>query len=223
MAPTICFVSGWSTTDAVWERVIARLPSSVSIVHRPWTEPLTLSEGNGPLILVGWSLGGMRALAATQQDSSSVAGLLLVGTSLAFCGGEGFPGTSTRVLKAMRLRLRKERRETLKDFAALCLAPGANDESAERMRTMASTFSDTELAVGLKALSELVLGDAPLSMPGRVLHGSDDRVVPVDAGQFMTECLGLDWQGVEGAGHALPLTHPDVIAAALMTLLKERT
>ena len=69
----IILISGWGTDSSIWNTIADKLDNPVNLI--PWWECLSndpsnnsllklLAELNDPVLLVGWSLGGMIALSA---------------------------------------------------------------------------------------------------------------------------------------------------------------
>jgi pimeloyl-ACP methyl ester carboxylesterase len=55
-----------------------------------------------------------------------------------------------------------------------------------------------------------------ITVPGIVLHGTRDSLFPVDVGRTLADGLpNAVYREIEGAGHALPLTHGDVVLEAV--------
>jgi pimeloyl-ACP methyl ester carboxylesterase len=57
--------------------------------------------------------------------------------------------------------------------------------------------------------------------PALVIHGNDDRIVPIAAARRLAEELGADLVEIDGGGHAPPLRHP-VLVNRLIRSFAER-
>jgi pimeloyl-ACP methyl ester carboxylesterase len=61
-----------------------------------------------------------------------------------------------------------------------------------------------------------------IAAPALVLHGDADRVVPCRAGLRLSEALArARFASVADAGHALPLSHKELIANAIEDFVRE--
>ncbi len=106
--------------------------------------------------------------------------------------------TDHRVLKAMKLRLKKNPENQVQSFF----------ENAG-IQQMAEGLNVGNLDQGLDMLQN---GDEEktlksLSCPVLILAGGQDKIVPVQDAQ--KQWLGYDLKICEKGGHALPLTHGD--------------
>mgnify|MGYP000956921396 CR=1 FL=1 len=76
-APTVVTVGGWATTEVCWSAVEEALGPGVSLTHIPWARCLAdrraLVEAacrtGGSVVVVGWSLGAMAALAGAVESA----------------------------------------------------------------------------------------------------------------------------------------------------------
>jgi non-heme chloroperoxidase len=73
-------------------------------------------------------------------------------------------------------------------------------------------FSETDFTDDLKAID----------VPTLILHGDDDQIVPIDvaARQAVKIVRGAQLKEIPGAPHGMPLTHKDIINAALLEFLQ---
>jgi len=178
----------------------------------------------GPLLLGGWSLGGMLAMELAARLEVLVERLLLIGTTPRFTAGADWPhGLPATQVRALARNLERRFAATLGDFLAMTFASGEVD--AARMRAIRNFaiqpagLPDPGSAAALLGLLEhhdqrrlpVMLG-----CPALVIHGSDDRIVPVGAGRSLADALP-DGQLLElpATGHAPHWTRPLQTAAAI--------
>ncbi|MDH3999207.1 MAG: alpha/beta fold hydrolase, partial [Desulfuromonadales bacterium] len=178
----------------------------------------------GPFSLLGWSLGGMLALALADDHRLDVQRLALLSATPRFSSDEewshGLPQTQ---VKALIRNLRRRFEATLGDFFALTFA--GEEISDERMRQIRN-FALRQSALPDKAtaasLLELFLDQDQralldhLQLPTLVIHGELDQITPLAAGRYLAQQLP-DSRFVEiaGVGHAPFLSRPDSVAAAI--------
>ncbi len=110
---------------------------------------------------------------------------------------------SRRTVEQMLARLEREPAALLADFYARCGAP------ADRHWTGAIDADGLRRDLQLLQESVLELAAIPAAAQVLILHGSRDRVVPVERAEELRELLpNSALEIVAEAGHALPLTHP---------------
>lgn len=184
----------------------------------------TVAETPGPCLLVGWSMGAIVALEAIACHNINPDFIALIAPTARFCSTTGYPhGVSPAALKAMRLGMRRDRQATLRTFfrdSALPQRPA--DEELNRQLTAAAVYDTNRLSHGLDylAATDLRATVAGITCPALVIHGNDDRIVPVGAGRLLAESLpGAELATCRDAGHDLPLTRPDEVAAMISRFL----
>ena len=227
--PDVVFIHGWGLHGGIWAASAERLARScrVTVVDLPGhgrSAPLpgepdvdALAAAVGEAVpagaaWVGWSLGGMVALAAA---SGNVGRLILVGTNARFTADPGWPGIDPQLLAGFAGDLSTDYRATLTRF--LALQTRGTEGGREVLRDLrARLFAHGEpdpgaLKAGLRILAE---GDLRVRLPGvgvpaMVIHGERDRLVPQAAAERTASLLGAELSVIHGAGHAPFLSHLD--------------
>jgi pimeloyl-[acyl-carrier protein] methyl ester esterase len=98
------------------------------------------------------------------------------------------------------------------------MAPDGDADVCTQFLQQARQYSAADLAVGLDCLATLDLREilSDIKVPCSLLHGSCDRIVPLENAQFLAQKLPVaDLQLLEGRGHALPFTAPTEIARVI--------
>jgi len=178
-----------------------------------------------PVILAGWSMGGMVALEAAAAAPGRIAALILISAAPRLAADQDFPeGVPPRILQAMTLSFRRTPERTLRDFFINAASPSEPDGET------AAQFAHRALESGTEALAEqleyLVRTDlrpacARLRMPRLLLHGTRDRIIPAGAAAWLrAHSAGTEGEVREGAGHRLPLDHPDWTAERIVRFLE---
>jgi pimeloyl-ACP methyl ester carboxylesterase len=180
-----------------------------------------LPASETPCVLSGWSLGAILALqAALDSVSSRFSGMVLFSGTTRMTVAPGHAGTDPRALRAMRLKLQRDPQAVLRDFAALSLFPVEDAEATAEFVEQALPCGVDDLGKGLDALACVDLRESVrhLDLPVLVVHGSEDRVIPAQAGRELAEAIpGARWELLTGQGHALPWRPP----SGLGTRVKE--
>ncbi len=210
------FVAGWGAGSAVWNALAGDAAEFLA-----WNDILsgradiasTIKASEKPVVLVGWSLGGMLALESLLNDSQAadkVARLILISSAARMCGDENYIGADSRAIKAMRLRLRKNVDAVMSDFAANCFGGGGIDNDfAQQYLNMANSFDAGELKAGLDYLLETDLRGSleKINCNIEIIHGTDDKIIPFACAEFMAENIKNAKLHKIGSGpHGLPLT-----------------
>lgn len=209
---------------------------------------LEQSTPAGPIVLVGHSMGGMAIMALVEQQPDlirdRVLGVALVSTTagglseLNFGLGKQLGGVVHRLGPAAVTRVGS--RQELFDVARLV---GRNVESAlvhrysfggpvpkQVVRQVAEMIFATKLQVIGEFLPTLMEHDRRAALPALegietlILHGTRDRITPIDHGAQLASALpGAEFVVVKGAGHVLPLEDPDLVTEQLLAFLDRAT
>jgi len=238
------FIHGWAMNSAVWQSCLQQLPD--------WINPLcidlpghgesvdvnagTLDEYvkhvaqhiNHPVLLVGWSLGGLVSLRLAQRYPEKVSALFQVATNPKFVQDGSWPtAIEASVFAQFAASLEKDRVKTIRRFLALQVR--GTDNSMQTVRELQAAIDERGLPgidalfAGLRILSDTDLTDAlqALDCPVSWLLGEKDALVPLELAQALKQMsLDVDIHIVAGAGHAPFISHPDVFGRALLQAAK---
>lgn len=155
--------------------------------------------------LVGWSLGGLLAIAWAAR--APVRRLALVGASPRFMQAADWPlGMAEERFHAFADGVRDDARKTRTRFAAL--AALGDSEARHARATLAALVdeqppTDEALVASLDWLCQRDERAAlnRLDCPVALLHGEQDQVIAADAARAAAEQAGATWMPVPGAAH----------------------
>jgi len=139
-------------------------------------------------LIAGWSSGAMIAYAVSSIIKCSAS--VLISPTLSFCRRDKYHfGCKPSLLQSMRQGLQSNKKEVLERFASRC---GMDLHSF-------SVCSQEELENGLYFLEFADLRNVKPSLsPILVLHGSNDVIVPPDAGKYLSIHAGGVFKEFDG-------------------------
>jgi pimeloyl-[acyl-carrier protein] methyl ester esterase len=234
MQPTMLWLNGWGMPNELWSGVHARFPDwrhlipDYSRVSRPEdfyrvARQTLLKEAEGPLLVIGWSLGGM--VAQRLAAEAEVAGIVLVSSTARFVRGreEREKGWPAPYLRQMQAALIQDRKRVMGDFWRSLFSAG---ESAAGYAAVpfADEWSPEALSAGL---DYLCTGDCrpvhPLiTCPTLVIHGTADAICPFAAGEELAASIPTARLiTLPGCGHAPLLTRQHEIVNEIRRMADE--
>lgn len=226
--------------SAVWQPCLQLLPGSV----RPRCIDLPGYAGNaavtaatlddyveylvqkidGPVILLGWSLGGLVSLRLAQRYPHKVSALLQVATSPKFVQDRSWQyGIEAGVFEQFAASLEQDPARTIRRFLALQVR--GTDTSMQTVRELQHVIEARglpgleTLQTGLDILSSSDLRELvpQLNCPLTWLLGDKDALVPVELAQALQQmCPRADIRILEGAGHAPFISQPQAFVDELL-------
>ncbi|MCG3201370.1 MAG: Pimeloyl-[acyl-carrier protein] methyl ester esterase [Gammaproteobacteria bacterium] len=237
----VCLVHGWGFGPQVWAPLLPRLPAHwrVHVLRLPGYggEPEPLADADlddqvdsllaqappGRSAWIGWSLGGMAAMQLAWRQPHRVERLMLLATNARFAAAPDWPaGVPAADVAAIAALLERTDVPTALHYFARLIARGGADSEAVQRQLEARGYqgpapSKKTLRVGLDLLarSDLRAACAALLPPAIAVAGDRDPLVPLSAIDRMRVLNPrLRILIAQGAGHALFLTHPQVVAEA---------
>lgn len=240
--PPLMLVHGWGLHGGVFAPLIAPLVRNFRVLvpdlpgfgfSREEPVPASLSGIvdrlrdviDTPVACLGWSLGGLIAMAAAR--AGLVSRLVLVSATPKFTCSPDWPhGLDTEVLSQFARDLSADYRATLTRFLSLQVHPGER-ETLRALRENILVRGEpamSALRLGLTLLADSDLRDVlpALRMPVRIVHGARDKLVPVGAGRYLAATLpGAHLHEIENASHAPFISQPGVCANLIEGFLHE--
>jgi len=239
-------IHGWGSHGGVWTEIAEALSADFRVTvpdlpghgrsrdFAPETfTPEIMAEAirqqlSGPAVWVGWSMGGLVALAAAQHGPEATTGLVLVNATPKYVQSPDWPhAMPPAVLEQFAQNLEQDYAGTLERFLTLQMAAGEDRDVLRRLRHEMFRYGEPvtpALHAGLRLLQEQdrrgVLGN--IAVPALVIQGERDRLVPMAAARFLAEHLPqARLAPVPGAGHAPFLSHPDAFLERLEDFLRD--
>ncbi|MBV5309989.1 pimeloyl-ACP methyl ester esterase BioH [Chromatium okenii] len=242
----LVMLHGWGMNAAVWDgdwqadwpelrqhRIelpghgASPFPPSLNNLWR-WADAC-LDAAPARAIWLGWSLGGLVALAAALRAPKRVAGLILLTATPRFVQAADWrPAMPETTLDQFHTELLADPAATLARFLALQVR--GSDSARETLRQLREELATRPppnadaLALGLDLLREEDLrGQLPdIRCPALWLFGSHDALVPAAVAERIEMLMpGARTHIIAGAAHAPHLSHPAEFAQAVRSMLAE--
>lgn len=182
----------------------------------------SLADGvDGPAHWVGWSLGGLIALAAARVRPAAVGRVTLIAATPRMAAAPGWPGIDPLELERFRCELEREPMATHDRFLALQVRGSEGARSVLRtLRRSVAADGLPSMGVLLSGLDRLLQSDLrsdldALSCPVDAVLGGCDALVPPAVATCL-EALDVPARVIPGAGHAPFISHPGVVADAVL-------
>ncbi len=183
------------------------------------------SVEQAPVVLGGWSLGGMLALEMARLNKLSITKMVLIGTTPHFTATGDWPfGLPVLQVRALARNLERRFETTLADFFSLAFA--GEEISKERLRVIRNFAVKQSFPpdphVALALLNELAVQDQrdyvlQVKLPTLVLHGSLDQITPVSAARSLANMLPKGhFFELSGVGHCPFMSRPEDVALKIV-------
>lgn len=228
----LVFISGWGTDSSIFKVISERLKTHS--IHIEWWDCLSSNEdsnalcmelklSDNPVVIVGWSLGGLIALSTTIRYQKKISGLFLISTTPRMVEDEDYCGVGKNVIKAMIHKLNRNSIETLlKDFFSLCVDNDNN--SISNLLRNAVKIEKERLLSGLLYLQNTDIRNelGKIKLPVKLIHGKKDRVVSIKNGIYLSENLPLsEIKILQEAGHLFFLKNPLFLVDEISDFINE--
>ena len=242
--PTVLLVHGWTGNRTFWDAQVQALRDRFTLItvdlrgHGESSHPqkgYTVGTMVGDLealvralrvpriAVVGWSMGGMLALALAQRLGERMSALGLVSTSAGgFLDAKNPNAIEKKQAEEMRSGVTKDFREFARGFAARLFKDGT---AAPLYGWAVREIQKTPPHVAAACLEAMLGFDvrkqlAKLSVPTTVLHGRHDELLPLAHGEYLAKHIkGAKLRVFEGSGHSPHLEEPEAFNAALAEML----
>lgn len=238
--PPLVLLHGWAMNSAAWGPVLETLEARRRVVRidlpghgasaalpagaglDEWLEAV-LAAAPERAMWLGWSLGGMLALAAAAHAPARVEKLVLVAASPKFTASGDWPHAVERpvwntFINDFFLDPEPAVERFLKLQAVGAESPAAVSRKLAAGRAAGGPGALDKLTAGLALLGALDLRDElkRLDCPVTAVLGGGDRLVPEAAGADMRVLApGLEVRTVAGAGHAPFVSQPRAFLEAV--------
>ncbi|GAB3786239.1 pimeloyl-ACP methyl ester esterase BioH [Dyella agri] len=185
-----------------------------------------IAAATPPALWLGWSLGGLIALAAALEQPRQVRGLAMLCATPKFTRDESWPwGSDATLVHQLALDLETDYDATIDRFLALESMGSADPRAALRhLRDISFARGKPNLRVLQEGIRILETSDLRTRLPSlrqsnAWIAGRRDRLVPPQAMAWSAQQSHGSYTQIEHAGHAPFVAHADEVAQALQPLL----
>ena len=221
----LLMLHGWGFSSAVFNSLKNKLDSDF-IITTPDRRGYGIGAGqadskipnddelvslSSPTLLLGWSLGGIRAMQIALRQPEMVTGLVLLATTPCFVNRQGWRrGMDKSVFAAFKKQVKQEPASAMQQFVRLNAAAKPDRETRDKLAVLATDVAEYALNEGLNELEETDLRDAVsrITVPVLLIHATDDRVVSMAASHWLHEHLvNSRLNELPQGGHAFFIKH----------------
>ena len=235
----LLMLHGWGFSSAVFNSLKNKLDSDfiVTIPDRPGygkRAAQTTSESpdqekrvslSSPALVLGWSLGGIRAIQIALRQPEMVTGLILLATTPCFVNRQGWSrGMDKSVFAAFKKQVKQEPASALQQFVRLNSAAKPDRETRDTLNGISTDVAEFALNEELSELEGTDLRDtaARITLPVLLMHAADDRVVPVAASHWLHKHLANSrLMEFPLGGHAFFIQHASEVADQIVGQMTE--
>lgn len=244
MTRPIVLLHGWGLSSAVWKPLLNHFSPTRAFLALDLPGHGTSADAGETLdgwadaivtrlpdkaVLVGWSLGGMLALYIAHRHPEKIARLVLIGTTPCFVQSENWhPALPIGTLADFQRSFDADPSATQRRFVALQSHGDAARREVSANLTAALTppngIHQRPLATGLRLLAETDLRTLTpaITQPVRLLHGAEDKLMPVAAAEWLADTLPNARLSVFGdAGHAPFVSRAQECAALIESFSRD--
>lgn len=240
----LILLHGWGFNGEIWNDMAAILAQNWRIyqVDLPGHGRSALCEYSLPILIeklaaelpknavwIGWSLGGLLAMAMARYQPTWVRALVLISTSPRFVTDKDWNHAMTpTVLQQFAQQLQNDTIGTLQRF--LLLQVKGSEAAHQQRRILNACLKKTTipqldaLQAGLTLLqnTDLRLQLSQIRCPALLCLGGRDMIVPVGVGKDYQQYFPhLEQICIQPAAHVPFLSHPDIFIPILEGFLNE--
>lgn len=234
----LVLLHGWGLNHQVWSQLLQALPEDLAI-HTPDLPGFGLSPCPASYdldsvlavlaeqipdqsIVIGWSLGGLLAIALASRYPHKVKKLGLIASSPCFMAKDNWPGMESRVMQQFAVQLQQDLALTVERFLAIQAMGSSTARQDIKLLKQAVLSVPLPSAValqgGLELLASLDLRQefAALTQSVFIILGHLDSLVPVAIAPLLQNLRpGLQLEILQKASHAPFISHQEEFISLL--------
>ncbi len=240
--PNLIVLPGWGMEKEAFQPLIKPLSEAFNLSFIDWRDMKalddfeervidTIASIDGPVYLLGWSLGSLVSLELSSSFRERIKGFILFGATSRFTTGENYSfGWDPRMVERMKKQLQRNKEKTLTSFYEAMFSDAEKEAGFYHQFTKISQseFHGDDVFSLLIGLDYLLQNDARarlhlIKAPLLMLHGREDKICPLEASSFIKENLGRKAKVriIEGAGHIPFFTKPEECMEHIKTFIQK--
>lgn len=182
----------------------------------------------GPVNVLGWSTGGVIAMEVGRKRPERFNRLVLLSSTAKFCQDESYAhGVPVSALKSMMVGLKRSPKQVIETFFTKAATPLRLDEHQLHLALEVAMRQGVDpLHNGLRYLLDSDYREdlEKINCPALVIHGKHDRIIPVQAAQWVSETLPASELIVyPRGGHLLIAQHGHEIVPQIKAFLESNS
>ena len=208
-------LNGWAASARAWDLCAFRRDRILSYVEQlDGLADRALDAAADGAVLVGWSMGGSTALRLAASRPDRIRGLVLVAATPRMMADEGWRGMTPRRLEALHRGLELTCGEGFLGRPEGVPNPYLMDGEANLRRGL-----DYLLETDLRPVLEAAFGGVRTPFPVAIFQSRRDGIVPLAHAEYLARLFPQAVVTcVDGGEHALPVTIPGAIDAAVRAI-----
>ena len=214
--PLLLFITGWAHGTETLQPMADALANDFETQVLTGAQVLATRELPNADAIVTGSMGGLLAMELLPESCRK---LVLISSTAKFCTDENYPcGTPEKILRRMIRRFADDPAAVLEEFFKNVYYPDTSPAD------IPATDTSNQLIEGLEYLraSDLREKVPAINIPVLLLHGSEDRIIPLAAADWLHAHLPNSQLKVfESAGHALPASHFNKIVDEILAFMQK--
>ncbi|MFD6440841.1 alpha/beta fold hydrolase [Peribacillus sp. NPDC060186] len=238
----LVMLPGWGMEKRAFQPLIKPLSEVFHLSFIEWRDMKTLNDFeervkdtiasiDGPVFLLGWSLGSLLSLELASSYREKIKGFILVGATSRFITSENYSfGWDPRMVERMKKQLQRNKEKTLTSFYEAMFSESEKEEGFYHQftSTIQREFHGDDVFSLLVGLDYLLQKDVRVKLdqieaPFLLIHGREDKICPLEASSFIKENLGgkAEFHIMEGSGHIPFFTKPQECVQLIKTFIQK--
>jgi len=207
----LLFIHGFATGPQIWHQQIKEFGQVADI------------EATDNLIIVGWSMGGWKAIEFCFEHHHKIKGLVLVSGFAKYVKGDDYPyGTPLALLQRLKKIFLTDYKQGMHYFYDLIFKDKSNHHLIDQLPVPEK--ADLEKWFSRLEHEDLRPHLSKINIPTLIIHGDQDPIVQLGAAKYLYEQIkGSRLVVLKGVGHAPFLEKPQEFNQLLGDFISERT
>jgi len=209
---TILLLHGFAADPIIWKPQIKEFSSDHNV---------SIDQDNeNSQIIIGWSLGGLKAIDLCLKRKNRIKALILVSSFAKFLKSDDYPhGLQTVLLWNLERKMKTDIVSGLRFFYNLMFNGSEPHPIIKTLPIPDNNRVFEELNI-LKTEDKRAILDQ-IDVPTLIIHGDKDQIVPPASAKYLNENIsGSELVMIPGTGHAPFLEEADIFNSIIRKFIK---